>query len=122
MPSHRQAVGRPYCQHPQREIRTIGYPESAPPKRLGPRILDELKKFIPKNETGRRKAALSQGLTRNIGYPKLRVSLGAVVAYMSVSKDYKDFIQKLDRFRPRLEDQYELPFNYSPEEDSGEGI
>lgn len=91
-------------------------------KRLAPRVLEELKKVIPKNESGRRKGAISQGLTRNIGYPKLRELLGAVVAYMSVSKDYKDFIEKLDRFRPRLEDQYELPFHYRPEEDTGTGI
>jgi hypothetical protein len=91
-------------------------------KRLAPGVLAELKKVIPKNEAGRRKAALSQGLSRNVGYPKLRELLGAVVAYMSVSKDYKDFIGKLDHFRPRLEDQYELPLHYSPEEDSGQGL
>lgn len=49
-----------------------------------------LKKVIPKSEvTGRRKAALSQALTRNVGYPKLREHLGAVVAYMTMSKDYR---------------------------------
>lgn len=36
-------------------------------KRLAPGVLSELKKVIPKNEKGRRKGALSQGLTRNIG-------------------------------------------------------
>ena len=30
--------------------------------------------------------------------------------------------RKLDRFRPRLEDRYELPFHYRPEEDSGQGL
>jgi hypothetical protein len=67
-------------------------------------------------------AALSQGLTRNVGYPKLREHLGAVVAYMSVSRDYRDFIEKLDRFRPRFGEQYELPFNYHPEDDTGQGL
>jgi P63C domain len=57
-------------------------------KRLAPGVLTELKKVIPKNEAGRRKAALSQALTRNVGYPKLREHLGAVVAYMTMSRDY----------------------------------
>jgi hypothetical protein len=91
-------------------------------KRLAPRVLEELKKVIPKTESGRRRGAISQGLTRNVGYPKLRELLGAVVAYMSVSKDYTEFIGRLDRFRPRLDDQYELPFYYKPEEDTGTGI
>jgi len=91
-------------------------------KRLAPGVLAELKKVIPKTESGRRKGTFSQGLTRNIGYPKLREHLGATVAYMSVSKDYPDFIQKLDRFRPRFSDQYELPFDYKPEDDDGTGL
>jgi hypothetical protein len=54
-------------------------------KRLAPGVLDELKKVIPKSESGRRKGALSQGLTRNVGYPKLREHLGATVAFMKLS-------------------------------------
>lgn len=91
-------------------------------KRLAPGVLTELKKVIPKNESGRRKAALWQALTRNIGYPKLREHLGAVTAYMSMSKDYPDFIEKLDRFRPRYSEQYRLPFDYEPEKDDGKGL
>lgn len=91
-------------------------------KRLAPGVLEELKKVIPKTDAGRRKAALSQGLTRNIGYPKLREHLGAVVAYMSMSKSYKDFIEKLDTFRPRFGEQYKLPFDYEPDADDGTGL
>lgn len=91
-------------------------------KRLAPGVLDELKKVIPRNDSGRPKATLSQALTRNIGYPKLREHLGAVVAYMSISKSYPDFIQKLDRFRPRFGEQYVLPFDYEPEKDDGRGL
>jgi hypothetical protein len=43
-----------------------------------------------------RTGALSQGLTRNIGYPKLREHLGAAVAFMKISRDYHDCIDKLD--------------------------
>jgi hypothetical protein len=91
-------------------------------KRLAPGVLDELKKVVPRNESGRPKATLSQALTRNIGYPKLREHLGAVVAYMTISKDYRDFITKLDRFRPRFGEQYQLPFDYEPDADDGTGL
>jgi hypothetical protein len=91
-------------------------------KRLAPGVLDELKKVIPKTEAGRRKAALSQALTKNIGYPKLREHLGATVAYMTVSKDYPDFMEKLNKFRPRYGEQYVLPFDYEPEQDDGKGL
>ena len=79
-------------------------------------------RVIPKTESGRRKGALFQGLTKNIGYPKLREHLGAVVAYMTMSKDYHQFIEALDRFRPRFGHQYELPFKYEPETDTGHGL
>ena len=91
-------------------------------KRLAPGVLAELKKVIPKNDAGRRKAALSQALTRNIGYPKLREHLGAVVAYMTMSKHHLEFIDKLDRFRPRYGEQYRLPFDYYPDHDDGKGM
>jgi hypothetical protein len=91
-------------------------------KRLAPGVLSELKKVIPKNESGRRKGTLAQGLTKNIGYPKLKEHLGAVVAYMTLSDDYLDFMGKLDRFRPRFSEQYLLPFDYEPEKDDGKGL
>jgi hypothetical protein len=91
-------------------------------KRLAPGVLAELKKVIPKNGVGRRKAALSQALTRNVGYPKLREHLGAVVAYMTMSRDYLDFIGKLDQFRPRFGEQYRLQFDYYPDQDDGRGL
>jgi hypothetical protein len=48
------------------------------------RRLDELKKVIPATESGRRKGALSKGLTRNVSYPKLREHLDATVAFPKV--------------------------------------
>jgi hypothetical protein len=77
---------------------------------------------IPKTASGRRKGNLSQALTRNIGYPKLREHLGATVAYMTMSPDYPTFVRTLDTYRPRFEDQMELPFDYRPEEDDGTGL
>lgn len=91
-------------------------------KRLAPGVLAELKKVIPRTESGRRKAALSQALTRNVGYPKLREHLGAAVAFMKLSRDYLDFIDKMDTFYPRYGEQYRLPFDYDPERDDGKGL
>ena len=91
-------------------------------KRLAPGVLSELKKVIPKSGSGRRKGALSQGLTRNIGYPKLREHLGAAVAFMKLSRDYFDFIDKMDQHYPRYGEQYRLPFPYEPDQDDGKGI
>jgi hypothetical protein len=48
--------------------------------------------------------------------------LGAVVAYMSMSKNYLDFIEKLDRFRPRIENQLTVPLDYEREKDDGQGL
>ena len=65
---------------------------------------------------------LSQALTRNVGFPKLREHLGGVVAYMTISKDYFDFIDKLDTCRPRFGEQYRLPLQYEQDQDDGKGL
>ena len=91
-------------------------------KRIVPGVHAELKRVLPKSESGRRKGTFSQALTRNVGYPKLREHLGAVVAYMSMSKNYLDFIEKLDRFRPRIENQLSLPLDYERDKDDGKGL
>lgn len=89
-------------------------------KRLAPGVLAELKNVVPRNESGRPTAKYFQKLTTNIGYPKLREHLGAVVAVMKLSDSYGDFIQKLDRVHPRYGQQMSLP--YEPEKDTGKGI
>lgn len=91
-------------------------------KRLAPGVLDELKRVTPKTETGRLKHKLFQKLTANIGYPKLREHLGAVVAVMKLSNDWHDFKTKLDRLYPRQDVPTQLTLEYSPEEDSGKGL
>jgi hypothetical protein len=61
-------------------------------------------------------------LTRNVGYPKLREHLGAAVALMKISRDYFDFIDKLDQHYPRFGEQYRLPFPYEQDLDDGKGL
>ena len=64
-----------------------------------------------------------QRLTQNVGYPKLREHLGAVIAYMQTSMDWWDFMSKLDRFKPRYGDNYSLEFGGEQErEDDGRGL
>jgi hypothetical protein len=76
----------------------------------------------PKTETGRLKHKLFQRLTMNLGYPKLREHLGAVVAVMKLSSDWHDFKAKLDRLYPRQDVPAQLTLEYSPEEDTGRGL
>lgn len=91
-------------------------------KRLAPGVLVELKKAIPRGGTGKPKAKLFQKLTSNIGYPKLREHLGAVVAIMKLSTDYHDFVTKLDRLHPRYGETMILQMNYDEVKDDGKGL
>ncbi len=91
-------------------------------RRIAPGVLKELQNVVPRNEAGRPTAKYFQKLTTNIGYPKLREHLGAVVAVMKLSSDYQDFISKLDRIKPRYGETMELPFDDELKQDSGKGI
>lgn len=94
-------------------------------KRLAPGVLEELQRVTPKSEAGNRKHRFFQRLTQNIGYPKLREHLGAVVAVMKLSENYADFIGKLERIRPRVDrakEPEQLSLDYDQDTDSGRGI
>jgi len=89
---------------------------------LAQNAFDLLECVIGRRFLGRK--ALSQGLTRNIGYPKLREHLGAAIAFMKLSQDYFDFIDKMDQHYPRFGEQYRLPLPdpYDREKDDGKGL
>jgi P63C domain len=92
-------------------------------RRLAPGVLTELKRVVPKNTQGKPKGKLTQMLTPNVGYPKLRELLGAVVAIMQLSTNYLDFKAKLDRLRPAYGSTIPLPFQDAElTEDSGTGL
>ena len=82
-------------------------------RRLAPGVLQELRTSVPKTPSGRRRHALFQRLTEDVGHPRLREHLAAVVTVMKLSVDYDDFISKLDRTHPRYGENYELPFEGS---------
>jgi hypothetical protein len=92
--------------------------------RLAPGVLDELKKVNPADEaTGRRKHKHFRWLTNNLGYPKLREHLGAVIATMRLSSDWHDFKTKLDKNYPRIgkPTQFSMDFG-DAESDTGKGL
>jgi hypothetical protein len=91
-------------------------------KRLAPGVLEELKRVTPKNESGHRKHKFFQRLTDNVGYPKLREHLGAVIAVMKMSTNYHHFLQQLDRHYPRYGAQLSLPLDYEQTSDDGLGL
>jgi hypothetical protein len=64
---------------------------------LPPGVLDELKRRLPKNDHGNRKAKLWQLLTVDTGSPHLDRQLTATTTLMQVSDDKKDFEAKFDR-------------------------
>ena len=91
-------------------------------KRLAPGVLAELQQVTPKNDEGRRKHKYFQRLTGNVGYPKLMQHLGSIITIMKLSRDYPDFMHKLDSLHPRYGDTLQLPFEYQPEKDDGKGF
>lgn len=96
-------------------------------KRLAPGVLDELKRVTPRLGSGRLANKLFQRLTTNRGYPKLREHLGAVVTMMQLSRNWPDFMAKLDRLRPKFDVHqlgraHQLSFDYESANDSGKGL
>lgn len=91
-------------------------------KRLAPGVLDELKRITPRNIDGRPTAKYFQSLTSNIGYPKLKEHLGAVVALMKISKTWGQFMNTLNEHYPRQGETPMLPMDYDQDKDDGVGI
>lgn len=91
-------------------------------KRLAPGVLSELKRITPRNEDGRPKVKYFQSLTSNIGYPKLKEHLGAVVALMRISKSWDGFMNLLNEHYPRYGDTPMLPMDYDQRRDDGRGL
>lgn len=74
-------------------------------KRIAPGLLLELKRQNDKDE---KKGKLHQRLTLDVGYQKLRDHISATVMAMKLSKDYPDFIDKMNKFYPRYGDTLQL--------------
>ncbi len=65
--------------------------------RIAPELLPELKRAASRSE---RKAKLHQWLTNEIGHPKLREHLASIVTLLKLSKNPRDFKEKVDMVHP----------------------
>ena len=82
--------------------------------RLAPGVRAELRRLTPRDEKGRLKHKLFQRLTENVGNPRLREHLAAVIALMRASETWEQFMQILDKALPRYGDTPLLPFESRP--------
>jgi len=70
-------------------------------ERLAPGVLEELKRITPRNDSGRPKHKYHQRLTEDVGHPRLREHLSAVLALMRASDTWDGFYRALNRSLPR---------------------
>lgn len=80
--------------------------------RLQPGILKRLKELNPKNESGNRKRRHHQYFTGDVGVPELREHLSNVIILMKVSTSWAQFMDMLDKAKPRLGDTLKLPLEF----------
>jgi hypothetical protein len=79
--------------------------------RLAPAVLEQIKNATPRAPDGRHKHHLHRLLSEDFGHPRLREHLSAVVAVMKLSDNYADFIEKLEKVKPRLIDEESPPID-----------
>ncbi len=79
-------------------------------KRLAPGVLEELKRLTPRTPSGYYKNKLFQRLTEDVGHPKLREHLAAVVMLMKYSPNWEVFMDRLDQEFPQWGTTYLMPF------------
>lgn len=78
-------------------------------ERLAPGVLAELKRVTPKDTSGRPKHHLHRRLTEDIGHPKLKEHLAAVISIMKISPNYDSLIANLDIALPKHNANIQLP-------------
>jgi hypothetical protein len=79
--------------------------------RLAPGVVDELKRLNPKDSKGRRKHKMFQNLTEDIGHPRLREHLSAVIALMKASTTWENFYRMIERALPRYNTTLTIPWD-----------
>jgi hypothetical protein len=80
-------------------------------ERLAPGVLEELKRITPRNEKGRPRHHYHRRLTEDIGHPRLREHLSAVLALMRAADSWEQFYKALNRALPK---QFQMPL-FDPE-------
>lgn len=79
--------------------------------RLAPGVLDELRRKNPRGSKGRRMQKHFQWLTEDVGHPRLREHLTAVMALMRISTSWRKFHGAMQRAFPKYGDPLELPLD-----------
>jgi len=77
-------------------------------ERLAPGVLEELRKVNPKTEKGYRRHRHHQWLTDDVGHPRLREHLYAVIALMRASSTWEQFKRAMERAFPKPGDTLPL--------------
>ncbi len=77
--------------------------------RLAPGVRAELHRITPRDESGRLKQQLHRWLSEDVGHPKLREHLSAVIALMKASDNWDGFKRSLDRALPKYGTTMLLP-------------
>jgi len=77
--------------------------------RLAPGVLEELRRLTPRDDKGRLKTHLHRRLTEDLGHPKLREHLAAVVALLRISGSWDQLMRFVDHNFPKF-NQPGLPF------------
>ncbi|MCK4246548.1 P63C domain-containing protein [Candidatus Bipolaricaulota bacterium] len=80
-------------------------------ERLAAGVLDELRRKNPVIDKGYRKHRHHQWFTDDIGHPRLREHLHAVIALMKASSTWNQFKRSIERAFPRLGDTIPLPLD-----------
>ena len=80
-------------------------------ERLAPGVLDELHRITPRDSKGRTKQRYFQRLTEDVGHPRLREHLTAVIALMRASSNWSNFYRLMQRAFPKHGDNIELPIS-----------
>ena len=78
--------------------------------RLAPGVLEDLKARNPVLPSGNRKNKHHQWFMPDLGHPKLKEHLAAVIALMRAAANWGQFQRSLKRAFPVLNDQYEMNF------------
>ena len=76
--------------------------------RIAPGILEELKCVNPTVKPGRRASRHHQWFTPDLGHPKLREHLAAVIALMKASANWSRFQSNLNRALPKINEAFEF--------------
>jgi len=87
-------------------------------ERLAPGVLKELKRKNPRDDKGRRKHKHFQYLTEDIGNPRLREHLWAVIGLMRASSNWRNFYSLLNRAFPKHTDHPQLFIDFEEDEAS----